>query len=217
MLSIYTGHFMATQGPFRSSGKTPAAAATLTREAWLQAAAQELAGLFQLIGHAVPPVKASVGFASGGLRSNAIGQCWPRKGAKDNLNHIFIAPSLGTAFEAIDTLAHELIHAVDDCEHKHGKEFKAIALALGMKGPMRSAAAGEKLKPKLEAILKTLPPYPHGKLNAPPMRIRSNPPPKACCEICGYKVTVPKRFLHFGPPLCPTHKVPMTGIGEWPE
>jgi len=25
---------------------------------------------------------------------------------------------------------------VDDCEHKHGKEFKKIALSLGMIGPM---------------------------------------------------------------------------------
>jgi len=187
------------------------------REAWLQDAARKLAPLFRLIGHELPPVRTSVGFPSGGIRSNAIGQCWARSSAKDNINHIFISPSLGTAYEAFDTLAHELIHAVDDCEHKHGKEFKAIALALGMKGPMRGASAGEKLKPQLEAILKDLPPYPHGKLQAPRGRMASSPPPKACCEACGYKVTVPKRFLHFGPPLCPTHKVPMTGIGEWPE
>ena len=27
------------------------------------------------------------------------------------------------AVEVLDTLLHELIHAVDDCEHKHGKAF----------------------------------------------------------------------------------------------
>jgi hypothetical protein len=86
-----------------------------------------------------------------------------------------------------------------------------------MKGPMRSASAAEKLKPKLEAILKELPPYPHGKLNAPAKRIQSSPPPKACCDICGYKVTVPKRFLHFGPPICPGDKVQMQCIGDWPD
>ena len=195
----------------------PSPDSTNNREAWLQAAVAKLAPIFKAIGHEVPPVKTSIGFPSGGIRSNAIGQCWARGGAKDQLNHIFISPTLGSAYEAIDTLAHELIHAVDDCVHKHGKEFKAIALAIGMKGPMRSASAAEKLKPKLEAILKELPPYPHGKLNAPATRVQSSPPPKACCDICGYKVTVPKRFLHFGPPICPGDKVQMQCIGDWPD
>ena len=195
----------------------PSTDSTENREAWLQAAVAKLAPIFRAIGHEVPPVKTSIGFPSGGIRSNAIGQCWARGGAKDKLNHIFISPTLGSAYEAIDTLAHELIHAVDDCVHKHGKEFKAIALAIGMKGPMRSASAAEKLNPKLEAILKELPPYPHGKLNAPDKRIQSSPPPKACCDICGYKVTVPKRFLHFGPPICPGDKVQMQCIGDWPD
>ena len=195
----------------------PSTDSTENREAWLQAAVAKLAPIFKAIGHEVPPVKTSIGFPSGGIRSNAIGQCWARGGAKDKLNHIFISPTLGSAYEAIDTLAHELIHAVDDCVHKHGKEFKAIALAIGMKGPMRSASAAEKLKPKLEAILKELPPYPHGKLNAPATRVQSSPPPKACCDICGYKVTVPKRFLHIGPPICPGDKVQMQCIGDWPD
>ena len=195
----------------------PSTDSTNNREAWLQAAVAKLAPIFKAIGHEVPPVKTSIGFPSGGIRSNAIGQCWARGGAKDQLNHIFISPTLGSAYEAIDTLAHELIHAVDDCVHKHGKEFKAIALAIGMKGPMRSASAAEKLKPKLEAILKELPPYPHGKLNAPATRVQSSPPPKACCDICGYKVTVPKRFLHIGPPICPGDKVQMQCIGDWPD
>ena len=195
----------------------PSTDSTENREAWLQAAVAKLTPIFKAIGHEVPPVKTSIGFPSGGIRSNAIGQCWARGGAKDQLNHIFISPTLGSAYEAIDTLAHELIHAVDDCVHKHGKEFKAIALAIGMKGPMRSASAAEKLKPKLEAILKELPPYPHGKLNAPATRVQSSPPPKACCDICGYKVTVPKRFLHFGPPICPGDKVQMQCIGDWPD
>ena len=102
----------------------------INREQWLQLATRQITPLFQALGRKVPPVKVSVGFPSGGLRSSAIGQCWPASGAQDKQNHIFISPSLGSAYEVIDTLAHELIHAVDDCQHKHGKEFKALALAL---------------------------------------------------------------------------------------
>ena len=188
---------------------------TINREQWLQLAIRHLAPLFNVLGHQVPSVKVSVGFPSGGLRSSAIGQCWARDGAQDKQNHIFISPTLGSAYAVIDTLAHELIHAVDDCKHKHGKEFKALALALGMQGPMRHAEAGPTLKVKLEKILDTLPPYPHGKLNATHKRTLSIPPPKACCSICGYKVTVPKRFLHFGAPICPADKIQMEELGDW--
>ena len=190
---------------------------SLTREVWLQQAAIRLANdLFKPLGYEVPKVQVSIGFASGGLRSNAIGQCWPRSRADDNLNHIFVAPSLN-AYDTIDTLAHELIHAVDNCEHKHGKEFKKIALALGMKGPMRGASAGPVLKVRLEQILADLPPYPHGKLNAIHHRNSVSKPPKARCEICGYKVTVPKRFLHLGAPICPADRVQMKELGNWAD
>ena len=187
-----------------------------TRESWLLHATHLLGQtLFQPLGYTVPTVKVSVGYASSGLRSRAIGQCWSRKNADDQLNHIFISPTLGNGFEVIDTLTHELVHAVDDCQHKHGKEFKKIALAIGMVGPMRSAGAGPILKSKLEALLLQLPPYPHGKLNVSHQRRISSPPPKASCSICGYKVTVPKRFLHLGPPICPVDQVTLQAQGDW--
>ena len=207
--------------PSSSRSELPAtlsmpAALHTTREGWLLLASGLLADeIFFPLGYHIPPIKVSVGYASGGLRSSAIGQCWSKKSAADETNHIFISPSLGTAYEAFDTLAHELVHAVDDCEHKHGKEFKKIALAIGLQGPMRTAGAGPALKKRLEALLERLPPYPHGRLKASHHRPVSVPPPKAECNKCGYKVTVPKRFLHLGPPICPTHKTPMEELGDW--
>lgn len=187
-----------------------------TREGWLLLASDLLAQeLFAPHGYRVPSVKVSVGYASTGLRSSAIGQCWSRKSAEDDTNHIFISPSLGTAYEVIDTLTHELVHAVDDCEHRHGKAFRKIALAIGLQGPMRSASAGPALKTRLESLLAKLPPYPHGRLKAVHRRPASVPPPKAECEACGYKVTVPRRFLHLGPPICPMHETPMRELGDW--
>ena len=113
-----------------------------TREDWLLAAVELLKPLFTAKGYTLPPCQVSCGFTSTGVRSGHIGQCWSTKSAGDGLNQIFIAPTLGDAFNVIDTLVHELVHAVDDCEHKHGKEFKKMALKLGLKGPMRSAGAG---------------------------------------------------------------------------
>ncbi len=94
----------------------------ITREARLEAAEKELATLFTKAGHTIPSCRVSFGFASTGARSGHIGQCWSIKSSKDSVNQIFISPALEAAVEVLDTLAHELVHAVDDC--KQGKEFK---------------------------------------------------------------------------------------------
>ncbi len=117
----------------------------------------------------------------------------------------------------MDTLVHELVHAVDNCEHKHGKEFKKIALSLGMVGPMRSAGAGPELKAKLEAIAKTLGPYPHGKLKVIHRKAISRSRPRAKCPECGFQVPMLKRFLAYGAPICPKDKIEMSQIGNWEE
>ena len=45
----------------------------------------------------------------------------------------------------LNTLIHELIHAVDDCQKKHWPVFKKMALTLGLKGQMRSAGCPDLL------------------------------------------------------------------------
>ncbi len=209
---------MSSTYPAIASSVTPGPSATpvATRESWLlEATARLAASVFSPLGYTVPPIQVSVGYASTGLRSSAIGQCWSRASAEDGLNHVFISPSLGSAYAVIDTLAHELVHAVDDCQHKHGKAFKTIALAIGLQGPMRSASAGPALKKRLEALLVELPPYPHGRIKWSPRPRVTVSPPRARCEQCGYRVSVPKRFLHLGPPMCPVHKSAMETLGAW--
>lgn len=79
-------------------------------------------------------------------------------------NQIVISPALLDPLVVFDTLVHELVHAVDDCQHKHGKEFKKISLSLGMVGPMRSAIASGELKIKLSELSALLEPHPHLRL-----------------------------------------------------
>ena len=138
-----------------------------TREAWLESAVRELAPLFDKIGHRIPVCRVSCGFASTGVKSGHIGQCWSTRSSEDGVNQIFISPSLSAAVTVLDTLVHELVHAVDDCEHKHGKEFKKIAIGIGLEGPMRSAGAGPALMDKLKLLALKLGPYPHAKLSVP--------------------------------------------------
>ena len=186
-----------------------------TREQWLLAAVEKVTPLFSGLGYRVPPCRVSCGFASTGLRSGHIGQCWSRSSGADTVNQIFISPTLADPIDVLDTLVHELVHAVDDCQHKHGKEFKKIALKVGLQGPMRSAGAGPALKEKLQALAGQLGPYPHGKLLASSRKVSRSPRPRAKCPECSYQVPMLKKFLAFGPPLCPQHRVEMTPLGDW--
>ena len=189
---------------------------TINRETWLSHAVEALKSLFAEAGVPIQEaVRVSCGFASTGLKSHHVGECWARKNSADSSNHIFISPILDDAVEVLDTLVHELVHAVDNCAHKHGKEFKKIALKLGLEGPMRSTSAGPKLKARLQELSIALGPYPHAKLMIE-RRVRvSKPRPQARCPECDYQVPMLKKFLEWGPPLCPEHKVTMLPIGDW--
>ena len=189
-----------------------------TREAWLLEAVGLLRPIFLGKNHIVPThMLVSCGFASTGLKSQHIGQCWPRKRSAELHNQIFISPVLSDPIEVLDTLVHELVHAVDDCQHNHGKEFKKIALSIGMKGPMRSAGAGPELKQYLETVAAVLGPYPHTKLEVTHKKRVSTPRPKAVCKHCGFQVPMFRKFVAYGPPICPKDKTDMTPIGNWDE
>jgi len=187
-----------------------------TRESWLLAAVELLRPVFQAKQHSIPRVLlVSCGFASTGTRSHHVGQCWSRKSSANGQNQIFISPALHEPVEVLDTLVHELVHAVDDCQHKHGKEFKKIALSLGMKGPMRSAEAGPELREQLVKIGNRLGAYPHGKLQVTHQKKSTRPTPRAKCNQCGFQVPMLRRFLSYGPPICPKDKIEMTPLGDW--
>ncbi len=189
-----------------------------TRESWLLAAVDLLRPFFLEKNHVIPSdVMVSYGFASTGTRSHHVGQCWSKRSSANEQNQIFISPALHEPVEVLDTLVHELVHAVDDCQHKHGKEFKKIALSLGMKGPMRSADAGPELKVRLEQLAQKLEAYPHGKLQVTHHKAVSRARARAKCPECGFQVPMYRKFLAYGPPLCPKDKIEMTPVGDWEE
>lgn len=190
---------------------------TTTREQWLQNAVTALTPFFSAKGYSVPNCYVSCGFASTDVKRGHIGQCWSTKASADKVNQIFISPVLSDSVAVLDTLMHELIHAVDDCKNKHGPVFKKMALKLGLKGPMRSAGAGPELKVRLKELAESLGPYPHSKLRVPARVIDRRPRPRAKCSECGFTVPMLKAFIHYGPPICPRDKIEMTAIGDWEE
>ena len=82
---------------------------TSTREAWLEAAVRQLTPIFAKAGYTIPSCRVSCGFASTGVRSGHIGQCWSTKSSKDGINQIFVSPALEDPIEVLDTEVAQLI------------------------------------------------------------------------------------------------------------
>lgn len=179
-----------------------------TREAWLLAGVAALAPIFEEAGETLPAVRVSVGFPGGrGKKGNVIGQCWATSASEDEVAQVFIHPSLTDVVVILATLAHEIVHAVDDCASGHRGRFAKIAKAIGLEGPMTATHAGETLKARLEEIARDLGDFPHAALIAGGA---SSGPKKQTtrmlkveCPADGYIVRTTAKWLEVGLPSCP--------------
>ena len=189
-----------------------------TREEWLVAAVGALAPLFEALGETLPRVRVSVGWPGGrGKKDAVIGQCWSTKVAADEVAQIFISPTQGDAARVLDVLAHELVHAIDDCQSGHRGRFAKIAKAIGLEGSMTATVAGEALRGILAEIAETLGEYPHAIISAGaegadgPKKQGTRMLKVECSEGSGYKVRMTRQWIdEVGLPICPCHREEMT-------
>jgi len=179
-----------------------------TREAWLTAAVELLRPLFREQDATIPKkVRASCGWPGAGSINKCVGECWNTNCSEGSYAEVFISPVLAEPLAVLDTLVHEIVHAVVGLEAKHGKVFGTLARAVGLVGKMPSSEAGEELQVKLLAMSKKLGSYPHSILR-PGKRLKGKPNCrllKAACPKCGYVVRVTRKWLdEAGAPICPT-------------
>lgn len=157
----------------------------MTREDYLNQGVAKLSHLFSGHGYELPPVNVSCSWPGGsGNKNKTLGQCWPREASAAGINEIFISPTVDDSVKALDILAHELIHAIDDCEHGHRKEFTRIMRAIGLEGKPTATHAGERLHGELTKIVTTLGEYPHKKVTPAGPKQKSRQL-KAICNDCG--------------------------------
>lgn len=185
-----------------------------TREQWLQAAVAELTKkVFKPHDIKVPEIRVSVGWPGGrGKKQGVIGQCFATRVTEDKVAQIFVSPVVTNPVEVVETLAHELVHAVDDCESGHKKNFVKIAKQIGFLAPWKSTPANDELHATCAEIAEKLGTYPHA-------AIRPEDRPKVQktymvlvesvdCDDCedGYKLRMTQKWLdEVGAPLCPHH------------
>jgi hypothetical protein len=203
-----------------------------TREEWLREAIRRFRPVFKEAGIEIPKgVRITIGFGPTGARqenATILGVTAARVLSSTNVNEIFISPEHAEAPTMLATVIHELIHAVDDCEHGHKGPFVEMAKALGLDGKMTATVPGEELTKALEIMADEMGPYPGSKMNLeggrpiagpggeiPGGPITSGPRRqgtrmiKRMCvqdpeqDCFGYAVRLTQKWIDVGNPHCP--------------
>lgn len=185
-----------------------------TREAWLNACAdlvlEKHREVFEQhfgaegIAH-LEHLKVSTGFPSRGGLTKVIGECWKAAAASDETtHHIFINPRLDDVVEVVATLAHEMVHAADDGEHKHKGPFLRAVRDLGLEGKATATVAGAAFADWARGLDTQIGTYPHVALV--PLSVEKKQTTRMLkleADCCGYVVRTTKKWIEEGLPSCP--------------
>jgi hypothetical protein len=182
-----------------------------TRENWLRAATDELRPYFEKLGHVLPEkIRFAVAFTSTGKRGRIPIECWHSSLSADQHYEIIIRADIAEPVEVLGFLVPVLIHTLLPPDAGYGKDYKAIALRLGLEGPMRHAVPTPLLKERLQTIAANLGPLPHARLD---FASRIDTPKKPgtrmlkaeCSAACGYTIRLIPKWAKVGLPLCPVN------------
>ncbi len=186
------------------------------REAWLRAATDELRPDFAKRGYVLPDnIRSTIAFPSGGKRG-AEGECWHPESSRDRYYNIFIKADNDDPLIILGILTRELIHTLLPSTVKYGKEFRDIALRIGLDGKMMQATPAPALLERLKVIATNLGPIPYGKLD---FTTRANSRRKAsvrmlkaeCTAVgCGFNLRILPKWAKAAALPCPMN--PKHGI-----
>ena len=184
---------------------------TTNRESWLNhMTAKYLVPHFQAKGYTIPEnIKFSCSFSTKGAfkrkgqKRFVAGQCMSNtdKEGKHRNFEIVIVPNESNSIEVIDTLIHELCHAVVGLNEGHGKVFENCAYAVGLEGKPTSTNATEALKTTIQEWVNEAGEYPHESFQVY-MRKQSTRLHKCACP-CGYTMRISSKWLKIATPKCP--------------
>lgn len=181
-----------------------------SREAWLRTATDELRPYFVKFGYALPEkIRFAIAFPSTGKRGAMAGECWHPESSDDQHFEIIIRADIADPLEVLGVLVHELVHSLLPSTVKHGKEFRVIALRIGLEGKMRHARPAPLLRERLQTLATSLGALPHAKLHFAsvsdvPKKQRSRHLKAECpANGCGYLIQLSAKWAKAALPLCP--------------
>jgi hypothetical protein len=194
---------------------------SINRETWLETITNEYViphftqSGFPYLELSTTPIKFSVSFIEGvrsGKGLKTIGAHYSHHFSQGGEQHILIHPSLEDSIKVVGVLIHELIHAQLPTDAGHGKQFREVALKVGLTGKMTATEETDDLKQTIATWVKKVGDYPHTTFDVSKARKKQTTRMiKVACESndteCGegkYKVRMSRTLIEeFGEPLCP--------------
>jgi len=161
--------------------------------------------------YARPNFRISVGFPPRNRGGKVIAVCFIKEASTDGVNEIFINPTIDDPIMVLDSVAHELIHAVDNCASGHRNFFARIARAIGLDGPFTATYAGPALRAALESYVMLLGEFPHKKMDVNLARPKQGTRQlKIECSDCGFTARASAKWVFQMPPNagCPICDAP---------
>jgi len=170
----------------------------INRETWLNLVIDKAVPLFDNAGFKISDIREKLKVSCSvmvGMRKtkkfNAIGQHLPPEWNKNKNHELLISPVLEDEIDVVGVLIHEMVHAIQ--RHKygnsvkaHGKEFRAIALAVGLTGKMTATTESPELVETIKKWVSEIGKYPHDKVNFEGRTKQSTRLLKLECEHCGF-------------------------------
>ena len=143
-----------------------------------------------------PEFRISIGYPKNSRGGKAIAVCFKKEASTDGVNEIFINPEIDDPVVVLESVSHELIHAVDNCESGHRNFFARVARKIGLAGKFTSTFAGEELKAVLESYSVLLGEFPHSKMEMDKVHKKdSTRQLKVECGFCGLIFRTSKKWL----------------------
>ena len=175
-----------------------------TREQWLVNAAELMAASL-FTEEDMPDFRVSCSFPDGS-KNKILGQCFDPSASADKTVEIIVTIMRDSRVEVLATLAHELIHAALGTKEGHGKNFRRVALRIGLTGKMTATVAGEDFKKWVWKNRHAMGLYPHKRIIGGALKKQTTRMVKAECPECGYITRTSRKWINdIGAPHCPLH------------
>lgn len=187
----------------------------LTREEWLQQMVDYFKADFRAAGFPIDDkkIRVGVGFPSrrGTVNSHrTIGQAFSKVNSSDGTYEVICSITISDSVEVAATLIHELCHIALDgylrqsmIQHGHRKNFRRLALKIGLCSQMRATQAGEKLIETIQTLVSLTGEYPHSSLKVEQKGRSRNRMIKCECKNDGYTIRLSRLWLQRKHPICP--------------
>jgi hypothetical protein len=169
------------------------------REAYLTQASALILGdiIAPFIGdRTLPTVRISCGFPPSTRAVNkVIAVCYTKACSTGGVNELFVTPRIDQPMPVLEAVAHELIHACDDCRSGHSGFFAFVARRIGLEGKLTATHAGGKLRAKLQEIADLLGDYPHQRMELRALPKQGTRMLKIACTACGWSARTSEAMI----------------------